>query len=314
MKIGRSIVMAFALMVGAGSGAALWLDHRDALSSLPRPQHALAIDRTTLVYRDRRRLEHIVFKTVALGEIGVMVSLPDPLPDRKLPLVIVLGGLGSGEDNIGDLPDAGDNVIVGYDWPIPLRFDDFRSLTHALGLYRAVMAIPAQVASAIDFLASQPWADDQRISLLGYSLGALAAPAIEDVAERDGRNIGWTILAYGGAPFGELVAASPHVRPRWARPILASAVDVFFHPLQPTEHLARLSGQFLILEGRGDALIPESARARLRDAAPAPKTIVAFEGDHMGVGSKKAALLQRIIAASAAWLVEKGAANPLPAR
>lgn len=223
----------------------------------------------------------------------------------------MLGELGTGEDNLRDLPDAGDNALVGYDWPIPVRFDGYRSLPHALGLYQNVMAIPAQVASAIDFLSTQPWADDQRISVLGYSLGALAAPAIEDVAEHDGRNIGWTILAYGGAPLGELLSANPHIKPGWARPIAASLLDVLFHPLQPTEHLAHLTGQFLILEGHEDRLIPEPARARFRDAAPEPKTIITFEGDHMGVGSGKSALLQLIISASAAWLVQKGAVNPV---
>jgi surfactin synthase thioesterase subunit len=309
--MGRAIVAAFVLIVGVGAGAGLWHDHRDALTSLPRPEHGLEINRTALAYRDRRHVEHIIFKTAALGEIGIVVSLPNPLPERKLPLLLVLGGLGTGEDNIRDLPDAGDNAIVGYDWPIPVRFDGYGPLTHTLGLYQNVMAIPAQVASAVDFLAAQPWADDRRISLLGYSLGALAAPAIEDVAEHDGKNIGWTILAYGGAPFGELVTANPHIKPGWVRPILASLVNVLFQPLQPTEHLAHLSGQFLILEGHDDSLIPETPRARLREAAPEPKTIVAFEGNHMGVGGGKAALLQRIIAASAAWQVEKGAVNPL---
>ena len=313
MKIGRSIVIAFVLFVGAGSGAGLWLDYRDALSSLPRPQHGLEIDRTTLAYRDRRRVEHMVFRTAALGEIGVVVSLPDPAPDRKLPLLIVLGGLGTGEDNIRDLPDAGDNVVVGYDWPIPLRFDGFGSLTRALGDYRDAMAIPAQVASAIDFLASQPWADDHRISLLGYSLGALAAPAIEDVAEHDGRNIGWTILAYGGAP---LETSWPPVRtssrvgraqfsPRPSSVAPSLATDRTSGP--PVGPIPDLGGSRRLVD-------PESARARLREATPEPKTIIAFEGEHMGVGGKKAALLQRIIAASAAWLVEKGAVDPLPAR
>src|SRR5271166_770799 len=79
----------------------------------------------------------------------------------------------------------------------------------------------------------------------------------------------------------------------------------------PNEHLAHLSGQFLILEGKDDTLIPQSARARLREAAPAPKTVIAFGGDHMGVGSNKMSLLQAIIAASTTWLIEKGAVNPI---
>jgi len=304
------MALAFTLTVGVGSGA-LWLDHRDPLSSLPQPQQALEIHRTALAYQGRRRVEHMILSSAALGDIGIIVSLPDPLPDRKLPILIVLGGLGTGENNIRYLPDAGDNAIVGYDWPIPVRFEGLASLAQTFGLYGRVMAIPAQVTSAIQWLAAQSWADNQRISLLGFSLGTVASPAIEDVAEHDGQRIGWTILAYGGAPFGELVAASPHVKPSWVRPILASIIDLLFHPLQPTEHLAHLSGQFLILEGKDDTLIPQSARARLREAAPAPKTVIAFGGDHMGVGSNKMSLLQAIIAASTTWLIEKGAVNPI---
>jgi hypothetical protein len=52
------------------------------------------------------------------------------------------------------------------------------------------------------------------------------------------------------------------------------------------------------------------AIARLREAAPAAKTIITFSGDHMGVRRDKAALLQRIIGASRRWLIEKGAVNP----
>ena len=65
----------------------------------------------------------MILSSAALGDIGIIVSLPDPLPDRKLPILIVLGGLGTGENNIRYLPDAGDNAIVGYDWPIPVRFE-----------------------------------------------------------------------------------------------------------------------------------------------------------------------------------------------
>jgi hypothetical protein len=51
--------------------------------------------------------------------IGLAISLPDPLPKRRLPIVMVLGGLATGERNIRHVPGGGDNAIVGYDWPIP---------------------------------------------------------------------------------------------------------------------------------------------------------------------------------------------------
>jgi hypothetical protein len=45
-------------------------------------------------------------------------------------------------------------------------------------------------------------------------------------------------------------------------------------------------------------------------AAPTPKTVIKFDGDHMGVGPDKLGLLQKIIATSKTWLIEKGAVDP----
>ena len=77
-------------------------------------------------------------------------------------------------------------------------------------------------------------------------------------------------------------------------------------------HLPHLAGKFLVLEGQDDGLIPAAARNLLRDAVPEPKTVIAFEGTHMGVGPNKMALLQKIIDTSKTWLVENGAVNPVP--
>lgn len=306
MRISRSV--AVVLVVLAIGGAALWLAPP---RTLPTPQHELRVERTAPVLRDGRAVEHVELHGGSLGDIGITLSLPDPLPDKPLPILIVLGGLGTGENNIRSLTDTGDTAIIGYDWPMPVRFyDGVGSLTQLPGLYRRIMAIPAQVSTALFWAGTQPWADRRRISLLGFSLGALAAPAIQDVAERDGQAIGWTILAYGGAPFGALVAANPHIKPGWLRPILAPILDLALDPLQPTRHLAQLSGQFLILEGADDSLIPTAARLRLREAVPEPKTLITFDGGHMGVGADKQALLRDIIAKSRAWLVDKGAVDP----
>jgi hypothetical protein len=311
MNVGRSFILILALVCGFG-GAAVWLDYRDPLSSLPLPQHELQIDRTVRGSRNHRQLEHVVLHSDALGDIGIIVSLPDPLPDRRLPILMMLGGLGDGESNIRNLPDAGDNALVGYDWPMPVRFHSGLEFVSRLpDLYGRLMVIPGQVASALGWLARQPWADAHRVSLMGFSLGALAVPAIEDVAEHDGQCVGWTILAYGGAPFGVMVAANPHIKPTWIRPILGAALDLALRPLQPTQHLTQLSSQFLLLEGQADSLIPEAARNRLREAVPSPKTIVTFNGNHMGVGRDKMVLLQEIIEASKTWLIEKGAIDPL---
>lgn len=188
---------------------------------------------------------------------------------------------------------------------------NLRERSH-LRRYHRVMTIPGQVASVPHWLIEQPWADAQRISLLGFSQGALAAPSVQDIAARDGTRIGSTIIAYGGAPLGALLAANPHMKPTWLREAMAPLVDIGFHSLEPTVHLPRLSGKFLVLEGRNDGLIPEAARKLLREATPEPKTVITFEGTHMGVGPDKMALLQKIIETSKLWLIENGAINRGP--
>jgi hypothetical protein len=119
--------------------------------------------------------------------------------------------------------------------------------------------------------------------------------------------VGWTVLAYGGAPLGELVAANPFLKPDWARPLLRVATDIVLRPGEPSLHLPHLEGRFLVLEGREDAFVPPPAAARYSSLTPQPKTVVTFEGGHMGVGPGQLELLQKIIRTSRGWLLDEKA-------
>ncbi len=300
------------LLVGAVT-LAFWACPRDLFLSLPPPEHGLKPERTILSAPNHRLFEHITLHGNTLGDIAFSLSLPDPLPPKKLPVVLVLGGLVTGKDSIRYINDAGDNAIVGYTWPIPVRLHGVSAfMLQTPGLYHNIMTIPGQVASVLHWLINQPWADAERISLLGFSQGALAAPSVQDIAARDGIRVGWTIIAYGGAPLGVLLASNPHMKPTWLGEALAPLVDLVFHSLEPTVHLPCLSGKFLVLEGRDDRLIPAAARNLLREAVPEPKTVITLEGPHMGIGPDKMALLQKIIETSKKWLIENGAINKGP--
>jgi dienelactone hydrolase len=304
----RWFLAAVAIVVGA---AAAWLGLERAALSRLRPAHDLRAAMTAMPAPPGRRLAHVVLEGGALGPIGIVLSLPEPLPARPLPVVMVLGGAETGAENIAVIPAAGDNAIIGFDWPMPLHLKASLAAAAAIpAIYREILSTPAAIASALEWCAARPWADRHRVSVLGYSLGALAAPAAEDLAERDGLPIGWTILAYGGAPIAALIAANPHFRPAWLRDGLAPVVGFLVAPLDPVRHLPDVSSRFLVLEGRDDNLVPAAARARLRDAVPAPREVMVFPGSHMGVGPGKRALLEAIIAASRAWLLRQGAVNP----
>ena len=62
-----------------------------------------------------RRVVHIRLSERELGEIGFVVSLPDPIPAGRLPVILLLGGLGPGTKNISPVTNPGNNAIVGYD-------------------------------------------------------------------------------------------------------------------------------------------------------------------------------------------------------
>lgn len=259
---------------------------------------------------DGRLVRQYTMRDAELGAIAFVVSLPEPLPDRALPIVVVLGGLETGLNSIRHLPPAGNNVVVGFDWPIPDELPegvDF--LLQGPALYRQMLTAPGQIAAAVGWVAAQSWARRDRISILAFSLGALAAPAAQRLLEAQGVPVGWTVLAYGGADIGNLLRHHPSVRPDWLRPLLGWSAGWLFRPLDPAAHLPHLSGRFLLIAGTDDGLVPEESARLLQELAPEPKAIVRLGGGHIGVGKDQAALRERILKATEAWLTEQGAVN-----
>ena len=311
--LGKLVILGIAAKIALSLGTFGWLlfsTLSDPLTVLPKPETELVADSTPLPGETGRKVEHIALLSQHLGPIGIAVSLPDPLPAGKLPVLLVLGGLGTGENNIRTITGAGNNAIIGYDWPIPVQLPGgVKLITSLPGFYHEAMEVPGQVVAALGWLLAQGWADPSRVSLLGFSLGSLAAPAIQDVAQQHDIPIGWTIFAYGGAPLGQLFANNPHIKPAFLRALLGPVIDLLLRPLQPQLHLPRLHGHFLVMEGENDSLMPANLRTNLRDAVPEPKDIVVFPGEHMGVGPGKMDLLRLIIDTSKTWLATAGAIN-----
>lgn len=278
---------------------------------LPRAAGATLLRSESNEPAEGRQVRHVLLEDASLGSISLSLSLPHPLPERPLPIVFVLGGLQTGQASIAHVREPGDNILVGYDWPIPRQLPSGAELAwKLLELRRSALVVPGQVAAAMGWVAAQPWADGERLSLLGFSLGAIAAPAIQRLAATEGVPIGWTVLGYGGTDLGLLVSEHPKVRrTRWGA-TLGLLTGLLLRPLEPAEHLPHLAGRFLVIAGRNDSLISERAAVRLRALTPEPKTVVLLEGDHLGVGRGQQELLERLIAEARSWLAAEGAVNP----
>lgn len=292
------------------AGWVAWLALQDPLAALPRAEGRLTFERESQVLRDDRLDRRMVFSDPTLKEVRATISLPAQLPGGPMPVIIVLGGMRTGIENIRPIQNAGDNVLIGYDWPLPADVSISGGLNAlSFDMRDRALSVPGQVEAILSWLDGQPWADTQRVSLLGYSLGAMVAPSVQRVLAEAGHRVGWTVLAYGGTDLGDIVAANPHLRPDWAKPLLGLAADRLLIPLEPAEHLAHLQGRFLLLDGSADRIIPAASAARLRTLTPEPKTAQTLEGDHMSLAADQARLLAEIIGRSRSWLATQGAVN-----
>ena len=304
----RSILAALLIAAALVAGTTIWI-RRDPLDVLPRSAGA-PVTRVDWIERPGGRIcEHVTLSDERLGSIGFVVSLPEPQNGRKLPIVLVLGGLGTGEHNIEAIRDSGDNVIVGYDWPFAAVSIRSSELPRVSALRAQVLSVPGQVAAALGWLVRQPWSDPDRVSLVGFSLGAVAAPAVQRLVAAEHIQIGWTILAYGGAPIFALVTGDTRLRPSWARPLLAGGAEVLLAPIDPAFNLPELTGRFLVLRSTDDSIVSDAASRRLEALTPSPKRTIQLPGGQVGTGSDRAAILEGAMAAAQSWLIGEGAVN-----
>jgi dienelactone hydrolase len=301
------IAAVLAVLLPIGLGVLLWWG---GLPTTSAPVVPKVVDERCREGPAGRVLLHVTLADERLGPVGFTISLPDPLPSGKLPVVVVLGGLGPGENNIRFIDAAGDNAIVGYDWPLPTAFPKgVQAVTGIPSLRRSALVIPGQVSAMLRWLTAQPWSEPERISLLGFSLGAIAAPAAEHVARQEGIDIGWTVLAYGGVGIAALIDGDRYIKPAWARPLLGWAAALLLRPLEPAMHLPHLAGHFLVIGASEDTLIDLPASTALQALTPAPKTIIRIAGDHIGTGPDRGALLLEAVAVTRRWLEAEGAVN-----
>ena len=132
----------------------------------------------------------------------------------------------------------------------------------------------------IDYLQTRPDIATNRIYLVGASYGAVTGSTAAAFDER----VRAVVLVYGGGNLRKLLA-SDLIREeigRWSLPVnllawyFASVVD-------PVNYIAQISPRPILLQnGKADTVVSPAAAAALQAAAREPKTILWYEGDHLG--------------------------------
>jgi hypothetical protein len=263
-----------------------------------------------------REFHHVTLHGREVGDIGVVVSLPRPMPnDSSLPLVVLLGGLLTAEDNLRYMPDVGQNIVLAYDWPIPAYFPEYPwgVARQTPIIYRQQNQIPGQIAAATQWTQANYPVDNNRISLVGLSLGALFTPAIQRVTQHKGIPVRWTVLAYGGAPISAIIQTQTDLGPEFPDTVTGFFAHLLTRTVSPEQHLPYLQGQFLVIHGTNDEYVPLEAAYKMQDLTPQPKTIFVVEGGHVGPEEDQLHLLELVADITTLWLLNAGAINPTPA-
>lgn len=240
------------------------------------------------------------------GLVEFTVSLPKERTGKRFPAIAILGGVEIGQASLDYIPVHGANALLAYQYPesrVPWYEGSLAGKLPAIR--RAVLDVPAQVEVLVAWLEAQPWTDRSRVSLMGYSFGALFLPAALRLAEAHGRHLGPAVLAYGGADVPELLMANLELRPRWGRRLLAEVLAVSIRPVEPALHLPHLKGELLFINGKRDTQIPAACALKMQELAAGSRTVVWLEAGHMNPGNP--ALLAEIIRISRGWMIQRKA-------
>lgn len=291
-----------------------WLRAEDPIAAARRvvPPFVLAKQVYAQENRDGEHRIHSDITLTAPGELPVrfVVSLPEDTTGEPMPVQIVVGGLRAGRENIQRLPSpVGRNAIIAFQYPGRDAISDKKRSVPAriLAIREGAVVTPRQLVATLRWAGEQPWADPSRVSLLGYSLGAIFVPATHETARANKVETGVTILAFGGADVSAIVPQALKFRTpalRWMVGVLAGSV---LHPIEPRYFLPRMETQTLLINAEADELIPPASARLMTDLTPPPKWVVTMPGDH--IDPRDPVVLSHVVNLSRDWLVARGAAN-----
>ncbi len=254
---------------------------------------------------ETRRLLEYELHGAPEGPVRLALSLPMD-PGKPLPVVIILGGLDVGKESLRYVDAHGPNALVALAYPRPTQdLYEGKALFKLPRIRRAALAVPSQVCASAAWIRHQAWADPRRVSLLGYSFGAMFVPATARLARVHGIPFRTLVMAYGGADLPGLLAANSEFRPAWMKSLAAHLVGAVVRPLEPALHLPYLKEETLFLSGLRDERVPLAYARLMQSLKPEPKTILELDEGHMDPSLP--VLNRKIVATSQAWLVGRGA-------
>ena len=284
----RTVLFGLLALVVAGLAGLLWLRWE---SHLPRDdwfdERKGALIETS-VERSTTPHGQLTEQLVLTSDSGLRVLLRlirDEQPVAQRPVLIVLGGHRTGRDAVDLFGDVGDRVVVGVDYPYdgPEKVRGMGQILKTLPLARQAMldTVPA-VSLALDWILAQPWANAERVIIVGASLGV---PFATTAAARDERIRG--VMLVHGAADNRLWLEAQLVR-RIDTRALHYPLSVLLHwmaygpALDTSKRIGAIAPRPVVIIGaRNDERTPAGQTELLYELAGEPKRLRFTEGAHI---------------------------------
>lgn len=291
----------------------IWENNRNPITLLDvNPGQITTVTDTPLVSRylsENREYRHLELSTENIDDIEAYISLPLVRYIEKIPVIIVLGGLEIGIHNFRYISEPGNNAIIIFQYPYqPDQWINNSAIRQIPIVRKSILDVPAQVLCLIDWINRQSWADTDRITLTGYSFGALFVPAIYHLDNVKSQKLGPGVIAYGGTDIYLLLMTNMKKTRLPFRMMESWFAATTLHPIEPEIHLEHMNNEFLVINGTLDDQIPEESWKKLHDLIPEPKTIFILEEGHMHPNNT--ALTMKLVNLSKQWLRKHNVINP----
>jgi hypothetical protein len=211
----------------------------------------------------------VVQKTVQLeSSSGLRVDMrlmrPVTQQGETLPVIIVMGGEGTGKDAV-DLvgePDGIAYLALDYPYDGDQELDAFwESITAIPGIQQAFLDSPPAMSLAVDWAQQQPWFDADNVELVGASLGVPFTAVAGAIDQRFTRV--W--LLHGGARNLPWVMhlGRRYIENEFLRGIVArgALLLVYGNSFEAIEWIHEIAPRpLVIVEARNDDFVPREAQ------------------------------------------------------
>jgi len=219
-------------------------------------------------------------------QVGMRLMRPATEPGQTLPVIIVMGGEGTGKDAVDLVGTPRGVAYLALDYPYrgSQELDAFwESVTAIPAIQQAFLDSPPAMSLAVDWLQQQPWFDPDNVELVGASLGVPFTAVAGAIDERFTRV--W--LLHGGAENLPWVmhAGRRYIDNEFLRGIVARGALLLVHgnSFRTLEWIPEIAPRpLIIVAAKDDDFVPHEAQQPFIAAAESEYVeLIWTEGQHI---------------------------------